>query len=73
MLILLTLCWTDRDIRGGSKQVFWFDDSIPMAHLSWDCFHPYSDRLCSKVQIVCQLVRTLVRRATFGAVGTVRR
>ena len=59
-LILPTLGRTDRDIRGGRKQVVSVEDSMSMVHLSRGSLHPPSDQLRSEVQIVCQLARTLL-------------
>jgi len=59
-LILPTLGRTDRDIRGGRKQVVSVEDSMSMVHLSRGGLHPPNDQLRSEVQIVCQLARTLL-------------
>ncbi len=59
-LILPTLGRTDRDIRGGRKQVVSVEDSMSKVHLSRGSLHPPSDQLRSEVQIVCQLARRLL-------------
>jgi molybdopterin-dependent oxidoreductase alpha subunit len=59
-LILPTLGRTDRDIRGGRKQVVSVEDSMSMVHLSRGSLHPPSDQVHSEVEIVCQLARTLL-------------
>jgi len=58
-LILPTLGRTDRDIRGGRKQVVSVEDSMSMVHLSRGSLHPPSDQLRSEVAIICQLARRL--------------
>lgn len=62
-LILPTLGRTDRDIRGGRKQVVSVEDSMSMVHLSRGSLHPPSDQVRSEVEIVCQLARTLLGAA----------
>ena len=62
-LILPTLGRTDRDIRGGRKQVVSVEDSMSMVHLSRGSLHPPSDEVRSEVEIVCQLARTLLGAA----------
>jgi len=57
-LILPTLGRTDRDIRGGRKQVVSVEDSMSMVHLSRGSLHPPSDQVRSEVEIVCTLART---------------
>jgi molybdopterin-dependent oxidoreductase alpha subunit len=57
-LILPTLGRTDRDLRGGRKQVVSVEDSMSMVHLSRGSLHPPSDQLRSEVEIVCKLART---------------
>ncbi|OQZ90820.1 hypothetical protein BST11_11560 [Mycobacterium alsense] len=59
-LILPTLGRTDRDVRGGRKQVVSVEDSMSMVHLSRGSLHPPGDQLRSEVEIVCQLARTLL-------------
>jgi molybdopterin-dependent oxidoreductase alpha subunit len=59
-LILPTLGRTDRDIRGGRKQVVSVEDSMSMVHLSRGSLHPPSDHVRSEVEIVCQLGRRLL-------------
>jgi len=59
-LILPTLGRTDRDIRGGRKQVVSVEDSMSMVHLSRGSLHPPSDQLRSEVEIICQLARRLL-------------
>lgn len=59
-LILPTLGRTDRDIRGGRKQVVSVEDSMSMVHLSRGSLHPPSDQVRSEVEIVCQLGRRLL-------------
>jgi len=59
-LILPTLGRTDRDMRGGRKQVVSVEDSMSMVHLSRGSLHPPSDQLRSEVQIVCELARALL-------------
>ncbi len=59
-LILPTLGRTDRDIRGGRKQVVSVEDSMSMVHLSRGSLHPPSDQVRSEVEIVCQLARTVL-------------
>ncbi|BBX97535.1 FdhF/YdeP family oxidoreductase [Mycobacterium lacus] len=59
-LILPTLGRTDRDIRGGRKQLVSVEDSMSMVHLSRGSLHPPSDLVRSEVEIVCQLARTLL-------------
>ena len=59
-LILPTLGRTDRDIRGGRKQVVSVEDSVSMVHLSRGSLHPPSDQVRSEVEIVCQLARKLL-------------
>jgi molybdopterin-dependent oxidoreductase alpha subunit len=56
-LILPTLGRTDRDIRGGRKQVVSVEDSMSMVHLSRGSLHPPSDQVRSEVEIVCTLAR----------------
>lgn len=62
-LILPTLGRTDRDVRGGRKQVVSVEDSMSMVHLSRGSLHPPSDQVRSEVEIVCQLARTLLGAA----------
>lgn len=62
-LILPTLGRTDRDIRGGRKQVVSVEDSMSMVHLSRGGLRPPSDLVRSEVEIVCQLARTLLGAA----------
>jgi molybdopterin-dependent oxidoreductase alpha subunit len=57
-LILPTLGRTDRDIRGGRKQVVSVEDSMSMVHLSRGSLQPPSDQVRSEVEIVCTLART---------------
>jgi molybdopterin-dependent oxidoreductase alpha subunit len=59
-LILPTLGRTDRDIRGGRKQVVSVEDSMSMVHLSRGSLQPPSDELRSEVEIVCRLARTVL-------------
>ncbi|OBG44015.1 hypothetical protein A5672_00975 [Mycobacterium alsense] len=59
-LILPTLGRTDRDVRGGRKQVVSVEDSMSMVHLSRGSLHPPGDQLRSEVEIVCRLARTLL-------------
>jgi len=59
-LILPTLGRTDRDIRGGRKQVVSVEDTMSMVHLSRGSLHPPSDQVRSEVEIVCQLARALL-------------
>nr|WP_246541105.1 FdhF/YdeP family oxidoreductase [Mycobacterium spongiae] len=59
-LILPTLGRTDRDVRGGKKQVVSVEDSMSMVHLSRGGLRPPSDEVRSEVEIVCQLARTLL-------------
>lgn len=59
-LILPTLGRTDRDIRGGRKQLVSVEDSMSMVHLSRGGLQPPSDELRSEVEIVCRLARTLL-------------
>ncbi|WP_204809055.1 FdhF/YdeP family oxidoreductase [Mycobacterium riyadhense] len=59
-LILPTLGRTDRDIRGGRKQLVSVEDSMSMVHLSRGSLHPPSDQARSEVEIVCRLARTLL-------------
>ena len=59
-LILPTLGRTDRDIRGGRKQLVSVEDSMSMVHLSRGSLQPPSDQVRSEVEIVCQLARTLL-------------
>src|SRR5262249_1759286 len=72
-LILPTLGRTDRDIRGGRKQVVSVEDSMSMVHLSRGSLHPPSDQVRSEGEITCQLARRLlggwhpVRWERFGA------
>lgn len=62
-LILPTLGRTDRDVRGGRKQVVSVEDSMSMVHLSRGSLHPPSDQVRSEVEIVCRLARTLLGAA----------
>ena len=62
-LILPTLGRTDRDIRGGRKQVVSVEDSMSMVHLSRGSLHPPSDQVRSEVEIVCRLARRLLGTA----------
>ncbi|WP_297601085.1 FdhF/YdeP family oxidoreductase [Mycobacterium sp.] len=62
-LILPTLGRTDRDIRGGRKQVVSVEDSMSMVHLSRGSLRPPSDQVRSEVEIVCQLARTILGAA----------
>lgn len=59
-LILPTLGRTDRDIRGGRKQLVSVEDSMSMVHLSRGSLHPPSDELRSEVEIVCRLARAVL-------------
>jgi molybdopterin-dependent oxidoreductase alpha subunit len=59
-LILPTLGRTDRDIRGGRKQVVSVEDSMSMVHLSRGSLQPPSDQVRSEVEIVCRLARSLL-------------
>ncbi|BBX74342.1 FdhF/YdeP family oxidoreductase [Mycobacterium shinjukuense] len=59
-LILPTLGRTDRDIRGGRKQLVSVEDSMSMVHLSRGSLRPPSDLVRSEVEIICQLARTLL-------------
>ncbi len=59
-LILPTLGRTDRDIRGGRKQVVSVEDSMSMVHLSRGSLQPPSDQVRSEVDIVCTLARTVL-------------
>ncbi|WP_142245463.1 FdhF/YdeP family oxidoreductase [Mycobacterium sp. IS-836] len=62
-LVLPTLGRTDRDVRGGRKQVVSVEDSMSMVHLSRGSLHPPSDQVRSEVEIVCQLARRLLGAA----------
>jgi molybdopterin-dependent oxidoreductase alpha subunit len=62
-LILPTLGRTDRDIKGGRKQLVSVEDSMSMVHLSRGGLHPPSDQVRSEVAIVCELARTLLGAA----------
>ncbi|ORX08630.1 hypothetical protein AWC27_25270 [Mycobacterium szulgai] len=59
-LILPTLGRTDRDIRGGRKQLVSVEDSMSMVHLSRGSLQPPSDQVRSEVEIICRLARTLL-------------
>lgn len=59
-LILPVLGRTDRDIRGGRKQLVSVEDSMSMVHLSRGSLQPPSDQVRSEVEIICQLARTLL-------------
>lgn len=59
-LILPTLGRTDRDIRGGRKQVVSVEDSMSMVHLSRGSLHPPGEQVRSEVEIICRLARAVL-------------
>ncbi|WP_373194825.1 FdhF/YdeP family oxidoreductase [Gordonia terrae] len=59
-LILPSLGRTDRDIRGGRKQLVTVEDSMSMVHLSRGGLTPVSEHLRSEVAIVCELAHELL-------------
>lgn len=58
-IILPTLGRTDKDIRGGRKQMVSVEDSMSVVHLSRGGLTPASSHLRSEVAIVCELAQHL--------------
>ena len=62
-IILPSLGRTDKDIRGGRKQLVSVEDSMSAVHLSRGSLTPVSDQLRSEVAIVCELAQQLFEPA----------
>ena len=58
-LILPSLGRTDKDLRGGRRQLVTVEDSMSMVHLSRGGLTPVSEHLRSEVAIVCELAHEL--------------